>query len=628
MRNVTPHALLKSMFAVAALALIAAPAFAHSAPAAAAGTGWKEMQLRYRDADAVVLYDSLVVTLGSDNHISKRRHRAVMLFTDNAINRYGDPRILFNAATQDLTILAARVRMRDGRIVDAQKNALNRTTPFALDLAPDYVDWQETVVTLMGIEKGCVAELHYVIADRNPSPYLSGVEVFSAEDPTEERVLAVKLPAGTALKFSSLRGEAPPPDASASGTWVWTVRNIPGRTPFDGGVWEGDYFPAVCYSSAASWREALAPIAENISRGAESVPFSLSRMIREKIKDCASDEDKVLAVHRFAIESVRAVSTPYSLLAAPARDAAHIYDTGYASALDGAVLLMAMLKDIACAPTLVLVSSGRMPDDDVPSPELCSSLAIEAGGLLLDPSAPFEHDPEFSLAGRTLVRLGSERHLWPLPPNQIADSGSELSLALSPGAEGAWEGKGKAILTGAFSPYYLVRAGEHGLDDFLKQRVSNFFGSAELGSWNVLRLERRRAEIDFTFTVKLPERKKGERIYLAMPNPFESRLSGIMRVRPERSRLTDAIRIETCALSLTGTIEPPAGWKLVTEHFTVHRKFDIGEASAVFSADPDGTQFFKRRLSLASNRVYPGAFDYFRSLLQVYGRDLVVLEKE
>ncbi len=186
------------------------------------------MQLRYRDADAVVLYDSLVVTLGSDNHISKRRHRAVMLFTDNAINRYGDPRILFNAATQDLTILAARVRMRDGRFVDAQKNAVNQTTPFALDLAPDYVDWQETVVTHMGIEKGCIAELHYVIADRNPSPYLSGVEVFSAEDPTEERVLVVKLPQRMTLKFSSLRGEEPPPDASANGAWAWTVRIISG----------------------------------------------------------------------------------------------------------------------------------------------------------------------------------------------------------------------------------------------------------------------------------------------------------------------------------------------------------------------------------------------------------------
>jgi hypothetical protein len=639
MRGITMHTLLKSAVAVVAAALIAAPAYGHSpaagrsAPVSAAGAGWKEMQLRYPGSDAVVLYDSLVVTYGADGRISKRRHREVMLFTDNAINRYGDPRILFDAATQDLTILAARVRMRDGTIVDVRKNAVNQTTPFALDLAPDYADWQETVVTHMGIEKGCVAELHYMIADKNPSPYLSGVEVFSAEDPTEERVLAVKLPPGMTLKFAPLREGAPAPDTRTSGTWAWAVRDIPGRTPFDGGVWEGEYFPSICYSTAASWREALAPIAGDIAIRAKSVPRALAGVIREKIKDCATDEDEALAVQRFAIESVRAVSAPFSLLAFSGRDAASIYESGYAGALDRAILLMAMLKEAGFAPTAVLVSAGRVRIDSVPAPELCSSVAVAvpvkgAGELLLDPSTPLEHDPAFSLAGRTIVYLGSEPRLVPLPPKEISASMSELSFALSPGAEGIWEGKGKAILTGAFSPYYLVREKESGLEDFLKGRVAGFFRGAELVSWNPRTIERDKAEIEFTFTVKLPEKKKGERVYLAMPNPFESKLSGIERVRPERSRLADAIRIEPSALSLIGTIEPPAGWKLVTEHFSAHQRVDFGEASAEFSTRPDGMQYFTRRLLFANDRVYPAGFDRFRSLLGVFARDLIVLEKE
>ena len=364
-----------------------------------------------------MLYDSLVVALGSDNHISKRRHRAVMLFTDNAINRYGDPRILFNAATQDLAILAARVRMRDGRFVDAQANALNQTTPFALDLAPDYVDWQETVVTHMGIEKGCIAELHYVIADRNPSPYLSGVEVFSAEDPTEERVLVVKLPQRMTLKFSSLRGEEPPPDASANGAWAWTVRNIPGRTPFDGGVWEGDYFPTVCYSTAAGNDEIFAALRAQIAGKSLALPASLSETIRDRIKDRTTIEERAIAIHRLAMESVRSVSVPYPLFAAPARDAARIYDTGYASPLDRAVLLMAMLADAELDPMPVLVSAGRAMSGDVPAPELYTKILVAAGnvtgpiegeGLYLDPATRFERLPIYSLAERAFVWLPAE----------------------------------------------------------------------------------------------------------------------------------------------------------------------------------------------------------------------------
>ena len=397
MRNVTPHALLKSMFAVVALALIAAPAFAHSAPAAAAGTGWKEMQLRYRDADAVVLYDSLVVTLGSDNHISKRRHRAVMLFTDNAINRYGDPRILFNAATQDLTILAARVRMRDGRFVDAQKNALNRTTPFALDLAPDYVDWQETVVTLMGIEKGCVAELHYVIADRNPSPYLSGVEVFSAEDPTEERVLAVKLPVRMRLKHAELNGGISAPDTSAAGAWIWTVRNIPGRTPFDGGVWEGDYFPALCYSTASDWQTVLSQLDDRLAAAATPVPEAAA-LVRDDMKGNLTGEAKALALHRLAIGAVTGVRAPFALLAAPPRDAGRIYDTGYANPLDRAVLLAAILRTAGFEPKFVLVSAGTNAVGDVPAPELFASIAV---------SVPLESEGELLSRSRRSARARS-----------------------------------------------------------------------------------------------------------------------------------------------------------------------------------------------------------------------------
>jgi hypothetical protein len=166
MRNI------KCALVIVTLLLVSIGLFAPCAMAAQALSGlpsFKELEARYPQSDAVVLFDSLIITFDSEFRISKQRHRAVMLFTDNAINRYGDPRILFNAETQELNVLAARVYMRDGTIVDTQRNGMNQTTPFALELAPDYVNWQEMVVTHVGIEKGCVAELNYVIGDKKPS---------------------------------------------------------------------------------------------------------------------------------------------------------------------------------------------------------------------------------------------------------------------------------------------------------------------------------------------------------------------------------------------------------------------------------------------------------------------------
>jgi hypothetical protein len=615
MRNVTVHTILNSMLAILAAALIAAPASGrppapgHSAPAAAAGTGWKEMELRYPGSDAVVLYDSLVVTLGSDNHIAKRRHRAVMLFTDNAINRYGDPRILFNAATQDLTVLAARVRMRDGRIAEVRKNGFNQTTPFALDLAPDYVDWQETVVTMMGIEKGCIAELHYLIADKNPSPYLSGVEIFSAEDPTEERVLAVKLPPGMSLAFAPLSGGAPAPDAGTSGTWAWTARDIPGRMPFDGGIWEGDYFPAMCYSTAADWQGLLSKIGTDLAAVSEPVPAAEASIL-DAVKDCLTNEARALAVHRLAVGAVTGVHAPFTLFAAPARSAGRIYDSGYASALDRAVLLAAMLRTLQFSPKFVLVSAGTTAVGDVPAPELFSRIAVSVplgseGELLLDPTAPLEHDPAFSLAGRTLAYLGPAPWLAQLPAKTAADSRSALTLALKPGKDGGFDGKGTAILKGAFSPYYLVQEGENALGDFLKKRV-----------------------IDFTFMVKLPEKKQGGRVYLAMPRPLESQLSGIERVPAGRSQCVDAIRIEQCQLDVECAIELPEGWKRITDSFSAHEARGIGSVAVSSARTADGELEFRSELQLKTDFLRSESFGDLRTLLQAYGQDRIVLEKE
>jgi hypothetical protein len=484
----------------------------------------------------------------------------------------------------------------------------------------------------MGIEKGCVAELQYVIADKNPSPYLSGVEVLSAEDPTEERVLAVKLPPGMTLKFAPLNEGAPAPDARASGTWVWTLRDIPGRTPFDGGVWEGDYFPAVCYSTAADWQGILSHRGDRLAAASTPVPAA-EVSIRGAIKDLATDEEKVLAVHRLAIGAVTDVRPPYALLAASARDAARIYDTGYASPVDRAVLLAAMLRAAEFEPTFVLVSVGRAARGDVPAPELFSRIAVSVplgseGELLLDPAVPFEHDPSFALAGRTLAYLGPAPRLTQLPAKAAAGSRSELSLVLKPGKDGGFEGKGTVILKGAFSPYCLVRGSENGLRDFLKKRVSGYFGGAELVSWNPKSLERNEAELEFTFTVSTSEKKNGERLYLSVPKPMESSLSGIERVRLERSQCADAIDIEPCVLEVSCTIEPVPGWKMVTVPSPANEKNGIGAASVDSATQPDGTFIFRKHFHLDSDLVAPARYAEFRSLLRVFYEDCIVLEKE
>ena len=128
--------------------------------------------------------------------------------------------------------------------------------------------------------------------------------------------------------------------------------------------------------------------------------------------------------------------------------------------------------------------------------------------------------------------------------------------------------------------------------------------------------------------MKLPDKKEGERVYLAMPRPFESQLSGIERVPAGRSRLVDAIRIESGGLDVECSIRLPGGWKTVTDPFSARERNDIGDAQCVYAGETDGVMRFQSHLLLNGGIVRPDSFGGLRSLLLVYGQDRIVLEKE
>jgi hypothetical protein len=165
-------------------------------------------------------------------------------------------------------------------------------------------------------------------------------------------------------------------------------------------------------------------------------------------------------------------------------------------------------------------------------------------------------------------------------------------------------------------------------EDFVKARVRAFFGGAELVSWNPQRLDRNRVEIAFAFTVKLPEKEPGERVYLTVPRPFDAALSGIDRVRVERSLSGDGTATEPCRLEVSCTIDPPKGWKVVALPAESDVKNEIGSAAVSVESTPDGTKICKRSLVLDSDLVRPADYAKLRALLLAFGEDRLVLERE
>jgi hypothetical protein len=418
------------------------------------------------------------------------------------------------------------------------------------------------------------------------------------------------------------------------------VRDIPGRTPQIAGAWEGDYLPALCYSTAGSWDQVFQAIAGGVTaaagigvKPASQGASSFAAKVLDTLKDLATDEDKILAIHRLALDCVSDVHAPFGCFAAAPRDAERIYASGYASSLDRAVLLLAMLNAAGYSSELYFVSLGRPWDAEVPAPEISGVMigVTTAAGetMLLDPAAAYEHNSSFTLAGRTL--FGCKKGSCGARVVEVASAGesvSRLDLVLKKGGEGTIAGEGRVLLTGLFSPYYLMRGTGTEAEDFIKARINGLFEGAAFVSWNPSAMEKDKAEIAFNFTVKLPDKKSGERVYLKVPRPFEAALSGIDRVHIERSSGADAIKVGPCTLDISCTIEQPDGWRIVSFPRSGNAKNEIGSVAIAVESAPEGKMTCRKSLTIDTDLVRPVDYPKLRSLFLTFGDDRLVLEKE
>jgi hypothetical protein len=105
-------------------------------------------------------------------------------------------------------------------------------------------------------------------------------------------------------------------------------------------------------------------------------------------------------------------------------------------------------------------------------------------------------------------------------------------------------------------------------------------------------------------------------------------LSGIDRVRPERSSIADAVRVEPCALEVSCAIEAPAGWKIVSFPRPFVVKSGIGTARVIVETAPDGKTVCKKALTIEESLVLPAEYARLKALLSAFGEEHLVLERE
>jgi hypothetical protein len=294
------------------------------------------------DEEAIVLFEGDYLDF-ADGRTVWRHQELIRLYSEYAIDHLGDPRLAWDGSRQKLEIHANRTYLNDGSAQDAPSNAHNEVTPFGLDLAVDFMDIREVVVTRVGLERGVTIWLDYTIFDIEPGWLPYGRHFFfHGEFPVAERELVLR-----GLKGKSVN----PPQAFAAlddpaedGGLIWHAENLPPR-PHDLNARRGDQLPWIAIFEAEDWKTLAGALADASSKSLSDLGDLQSELdaLEEEHHPLGKEERLAMWMDWIASRVTRVRHGVLSWSRAP-RTVAEVLDSATASELERTLLLLACMQ--------------------------------------------------------------------------------------------------------------------------------------------------------------------------------------------------------------------------------------------------------------------------------------------
>ncbi|HEY3293963.1 MAG TPA: DUF3857 domain-containing protein [bacterium] len=573
---------------------------------------------KYPKASSIVLWTEDSYVLRSDGSKTVESHVFRYLPDEASRDNFGDPRINYLAGRDSLMILTARTYTKDGRTIDCTPhNAYNPVVPDGLDKAPDYAPYRQMVVTLMGLENGCITELHYCLNTPKPQfPWLEGRVYLREENPVIARRLVVQIPDGQTLNYKVDRG-APEPAVSGA-TYTWTVGEQSG---YDKQDLQGHrvLLPNVAFTSARNWEQIQTELKLRLdaaSAGDLVIPESLGKTL----VGVSGDENRLDAIKTWVKGRFNRYEFDHPDFGLTLRPVKDVLASGYGNGLELAAMVSKIANQFGLSTQVV---PCFVPDAPVPCVHEISGavVAMRAPGGAYGYSDPVIPGSEFGsadLLGYWLVPLDNTKE----PPFEFASKVKNPFITLSLSFDGlnqdTLKGTGTLSAQGEFGMYETVR--ESGPEAILKRnvRVKGF----TITKAAIKDLESPRhgstVAIDFSFTaVHAMDTLDRYHVLPLSIAPFEhvvadAPLSLTTReFRQEvRSPITATLHVE-CAI--------PDAWQVKDMPKNLTRKWDFDEGT-VKSEVKDGRFVFERTLKLSKEWIPPESWSSFRAFMLDAGK--------
>jgi transglutaminase-like putative cysteine protease len=369
------------------------------------------------NANALVVFEDDGTVFEESGEFTATEHSLVKILTDKGKQTFATRKLPYHRRYSSVKVSLARVIKKDGRAVPVPPESMKDGTmedTQAMNIFEE--NFRRLSVTFPGLEVGDAVE---IIVETHSKPLIQGhyndLAMFQSIEPVLRNDVIIDGPASKPLRFVVRDGKLEFSEQKKNGRIIyhWRAVNMPKIEQELAMASIADVATRVIASTFKDWKE-LSRYGASLNVGKIDANDAMRAKVAELTKDCATREDKILAIFRYVSQKIRYMGSSMDLGAfIEPHQATYTFEKQYGVCRDKSILMMAMLKEIGVEAYDAMINVSRSTDPEIPiiffEHAICGVVMDDGRIVYMDPTLELSSSFGEGYVGGRYVLLMDER---------------------------------------------------------------------------------------------------------------------------------------------------------------------------------------------------------------------------
>ncbi len=597
----------------------------------------------YPQAGALILSCDERIEVSDKNTQEFSLHYLIKILNERGKEDFSETVIDYDSTYEKVQLEFARTIKPDGTVMEVGSRHIRDVSRYMT--FPLYSNARAYIISFPEIVEGAIIEYKLKIFRSQlinkkdvvmPYPVQAGEPVLSAHFSVslpKDRMINIKI---INDRYNDFGANLTPHIEEGRGRRIysWQFKDIPQIIPESNMPPAVEVNPTVILSTFNNWQE-IYDWWWGLAKDKIKPDEAIKQKVAELVKDKASDEEKIRAIHNFCAQKIRYVAVEYGQAGYEPHRAELIFKNKYGDCKDQAILLVTMLRGagIEAWPVLIATKQYYNLNPEFPSAlfnHCIAAVRLEDKTVFVDPTAEtcsFENLPAGDQNRRVLVfKEGykiEETPLYPAAHNMVKQAlNAKINSDETLSAE-------RVVFTYGFydqaQRYWLLYTQPELIREALKEKIQDVSIGAKLLKYDIENLDDLDSPVVLRYEFQGPEYLTNAGLLRIMPQ--SASLDTSIVAKDKRKYAIDFTVLDSKQNTFTGGIPDNFVVKYMPENVSRDSRWLSYELEYSFK---DGVITFRQKSELKKAVVAPEEYPEFKRFFEGLARQVkqrIVLEK-